>query len=105
MGQTAYATFEDYLTGYLKVTEEQFDSGIEEQVTDSLKFMLICQAIADKENMTYTIDDAKEYYLNNGSTEEDFNNRVANYGTGYVVQQYMDTKVIDLLLTRVIVNQ
>lgn len=105
MGTKAYASFEEYLTQYYKVTEEEFDSDIEANVTDSLKFMLICQAIADRENMTYTIDDAKEYYLNNGSTEEEFNNRVANYGTGYVVQQFMDTKVIDLLLTRVIVNK
>ena len=103
-GTTQYASFEDYLSKQYNVTEEQFDIDTEANVSDSLKFMLFCQAVADKENINVTLNDAKEYYLNNGTTEEAFNQRVETYGTGYVVQQYLDTKVIDLLLTRVNVN-
>ena len=103
-GTAQYASFEDYLSKQYNITEEQFDIDTEANVSDSLKFMLFCQAVADKENINVTLNDAKEYYLNNGTTEEAFNQRVETYGTGYVVQQYLDTKVIDLLLTRVNVN-
>lgn len=103
-GKTQYASFEDYLSKQYNITEEQFDIDTEANVSDSLKFMLFCQAVADKENINVTLDDAKEYYLKNGTTEEAFTQRVETYGTGYVVQQYLDTKVIDLLLTRVNVN-
>ena len=103
-GAASYTSFEDYLSKRYNITEEQFDIETEANVSDSLKFMLFCQAVADKENINVTLDDAKEYYLKNGTTEEAFTQRVETYGTGYVVQQYLDTKVIDLLLTRVNVN-
>ena len=103
-GAASYTSFEDYLSKRYNITEEQFDIDTEANVSDSLKFMLFCQAVADKENINVTLDDAKEYYLKNGTTEEAFTQRVETYGTGYVVQQYLDTKVIDLLLTRVNVN-
>ncbi|MBO4421168.1 MAG: FKBP-type peptidyl-prolyl cis-trans isomerase [Lachnospiraceae bacterium] len=103
-GTAQYASFEDYLSKQYNITEEQFDIDTEANVSDSLKFMLFCQAVADKENINVTLNDAKEYYLKNGTTEEAFTQRVETYGTGYVVQQYLDTKVIDLLLTRVNVN-
>ena len=105
LGTTPYASFEEFLSKEYNMTEEEFNASIEEKISDSVKFILCCQAIADKENITVTVDDAKEYYINNGGTEEEFTNRIQNYGTGYVVQQYLDTKVVDLLLTRIIVNK
>ena len=103
-GYTPYTSFENYLTQSYSLTEEQYDESIEEKVTDNLKYALFCQAVAEAEGIAANYDDAKAYYIAQDGTEDTFESQVTTYGKGYVVQQYLDTKVIKAICERVTVK-
>ena len=103
-GYTPYTSFENYLSQSYSQTEEQYDESIEEKVTDDLKYALFCQAVAEAEGITANYDDAKAYYIAQGGTEDTFESQVTTYGKGYVVQQYLGTKVIKTICERVTVK-
>ena len=104
-GTQMYASFEDYLTQAYSKTEEEFDESLEETVSGDMKFALSCQAIAEAEGITANVDDARNYYISEGGTEENFNTQLTNYGQGYVVQSYLFEKVMDFVRGKVTVNQ
>ena len=95
-----YESFEAYLSQTYSQTEEEFDSSIEERVSDTVKYAIFCQAVAEKEGITATIDEVKEYYIANGGLEDNFNSQIENYGQGYLVQQYLDQKVRDFIVDK-----
>ncbi|MCR4625614.1 MAG: FKBP-type peptidyl-prolyl cis-trans isomerase [Lachnospiraceae bacterium] len=94
LGSTAYESWEDYLSKELKQTEDEYDSSIEERVSDTIKYAIFCQAVAEKEGITANIDEVKEYYIAQGGTEENFNTQIENYGKGYLVQRFESILVI-----------
>ena len=104
LGSTAYESWEDYLSTELKQTEDEYDSSIEERVSDTIKYAIFCQAVAEKEGITANIDEVKEYYIAQGGTEENFNTQIENYGKGYLVQQYLDQKVRDFICDKTTVQ-
>ncbi|MBR4776286.1 MAG: FKBP-type peptidyl-prolyl cis-trans isomerase, partial [Lachnospiraceae bacterium] len=83
-GTNGYESFEAYLSQTYSQTEEEFDSSIEERVSDTVKYAIFCQAVAEKEGITATIDEVKEYYIANGGLEDNFNSQIENYGQGYL---------------------
>lgn len=99
-GTNGYESFEAYLSQTYSQTEEEFDSSIEERVSDTVKYAIFCQAVAEKEGITATIDEVKEYYIANGGLEDNFNSQIENYGQGYLVQQYLDQKVRDFIVDK-----
>ena len=103
-GTNGYESFEDYLSQAYSQTEDEFDSSIEERVSDTVKYAIFCQAVAEKEGITATIDEVKEYYIANGGLEDNFNSQIENYGQGYLVQQYLDQKVRDFIVDKTTVQ-
>ena len=67
-GSAKYTSFEDYLSQTYEMTEEQYDESLDEKVTNDLKFALFCQAVAEAEGITATLDEAKQYYVSEGGT-------------------------------------
>ncbi|MBP5160206.1 MAG: trigger factor [Lachnospiraceae bacterium] len=92
-GSSPYASFEDYT----KMSDEEYDKSLFEKVERSVKLNLVCQAIAEKEGITATIDEFKANFLKKGGTEDEYNNQLNTYGTPYLVQAMLNTKVIDYL--------
>lgn len=103
-GYTLYSSFTEYLDEEYGMTELEFDDSLEEDVDESLAYILTCQAIADKEGITATADEVLQHYLSEGETEDDFNAMIESYGTGYVVQQYLQEKVVDYVIDRTNLN-
>lgn len=100
-GSAKYTSFEDYLSQTYEMTEEQYDESLDEKVTNDLKFALFCQAVAEAEGITATLDEAKQYYVSEGGTEEDFDSQVTTYGNGYMVQNMLKEKVINMICDKV----
>ena len=103
-GAAAYASFEEYISKTYNMTMEEYDESIEGKVTDGLKFALFCQYVAETEGIKATVDDARANYIKNGGTEENFENVLANYGQGYVVQDALFTKVLEKISESVTVK-
>ena len=101
LGSAQYTSFEDYLSKTYEMTEEQYDESLDEKVTNDLKFALFCQAVAEAEGITATLDEAKQYYVSEGGTEEDFDSQVTTYGNGYMVQNMLKEKVINMICDKV----
>ncbi len=99
-GSSPYASFEDYT----KMTEEEYDESLFEKVDPSVKLNLACQAIAEKEGITATLDEFKADFLKKGSTEDEYNNQLSTYGAPYLTQAMLFTKVIDYLSSEATIN-
>lgn len=103
-GYTPYTTFADYISQTYSMTEAEYDASLDEKIADNLKFVLACLSIAESEGITANIDDARAYFIAEGTTEENFNTQVESYGTGYMVQQFLCEKVVDTIYNRVTVK-
>lgn len=103
-GYTQYSSFDDYLSQVYSMTEAEYDESLDEKVTDGLKAALFCQAVAEKEGITATLDEAREHYIAEGGTEEDFTSQTTTYGTGYAVQQMLQEKVIEMICDGAIIE-
>ena len=104
LGSTAYSSFEDYLSKTYSKTEEEYDESLEDLVTDDMTYVLFCQAVADKEGITANIDEVREHYLAEGTTEDTFNSQLETYGPGFIVQQYLCEKVLDKICETAVVK-
>ena len=103
-GSAQYSTFENYLSQVYSMTEAEYDESLDEKVADGLKTALFCQAVAEKEGITATLDEARERYLAEGNTEESFNTQTTTYGNGYVVQQLLQEKVVEMICENAIIE-
>ena len=103
-GYTPYASFEDYISQTYSMTEYQYDVSLKDQVVDNMKYVLFCQAVAEKEGISVTLDETREYYIAQGGTEDNFNSQIESVGQGYMVQQYLCEKVINTISERVTVK-
>ncbi|WP_167955180.1 FKBP-type peptidyl-prolyl cis-trans isomerase [Anaerosporobacter faecicola] len=84
-------------TEYIGMSEVDYDKQLRSAAKETAKANLIYQAILEKEGVTVTVDDYKEYMLGKGATEEDYNNQIKQYGTGYSVQQMVKVKALEIL--------
>ncbi len=103
-GYTPYSSYENYLSQTYSMNEEQYDASLDEKVADTLKTALFCQAVAEKENITATLDEAKEKYIADGGTEDNFTSQISTYGNGYMVQQLLQEKVLDMICDSAIIE-
>lgn len=100
-GSVGYDSFDVYIEDSYGMSADEYDASLEEMVTDDMKFRLACQAIAEAEGINATLDAAREQAFADGSDEEDFADQLEAYGTGYLVQNYMCSQVVDMLGKRV----
>ncbi len=103
-GTIMYTDFNDYLSKSLAQTEEEFDASIEENISDAAKSYMICQALAEKLGITVSRDEAQSLYAENGGTADDFESQITTYGTGYVLQAALDSKVVKAIAAMISVQ-
>lgn len=103
-GYSPYGTFTDYLSQMYGQTEAEYDASLGEKVTENMKYVLACLAVADKEGITATCDESRAHYLEEGGTEENFETMLSTYGEGYMAQQMLCEKVVEMLEGRVTVK-
>lgn len=89
----ANSTFEDYMG----MSEAEYDKQLKTTAKDNAKANLIYQAILENEGVTVSLDDCKAYLLDNGSTEEQINAQLEQYGTGYLVQRMVQVKALEIV--------
>lgn len=89
----ANSTFEDYIG----MSEAEYDKQLKSSAKDNAKANLIYQAILENEGVTVSLDDCKAYLLDNGSTEEEINAQLEQYGTGYLVQRMVQIKALEIV--------
>lgn len=104
LGYYAYTDFADYISKTYAQTEEEYDASLEENVKSSADYFLICQAIAEKMGISMTKEEALQMYKDNHGTEENFNSQLAVYGTGYVCQSALDSKVVKALAEKAVIQ-
>lgn len=92
-GYNMYQTFEEYVGK----TEAEYDKELGETCKDVEKEALLYQAILENEGMTVTFDEYKNYVLDMGATEDDMNREIDTYGTGFVLQNYVRIKALDVV--------
>lgn len=92
-GAAAYKNFEDYV----EMSEQEYDKGLDEKVQPQAKSDLIYQAILEKEGITVTEEEYLAYLTENGHTQEEYNESVAAYGKGYVMQQMVYLKALEIV--------
>ncbi len=103
-GSAQYSSFEDYISKAYQMKEADYDASLGEKVEDSLKIALFCQAVAEKENITATIDEAREKFIADGGTEDNFTSQSATYGEAYFIQQLIQDKVIEMICDNAVVE-
>lgn len=96
----AYDSFEDY-TG---MSDAKYDKQLLKKAKESIKEKLIYQAILEKEGVTVTADDYKAYLLDNGTTEDSYNAQLEQYGAGYMAQQMVKIKALEIVKDKVTVQ-
>lgn len=86
-------SFEDF-TG---MSEAKYDKQLKATAKENTKEDLIYQAILESEGVTVSLDDYKNYVLENGTTEDQYNSQVEQYGTGYLVQKMVQVKALEIV--------
>lgn len=99
-GLAMYSTFNDYT----QLSEAKYDESLKESSKESAKANLVYQAILENEGVTVTDADYLAFLESQGKTQEDFDAEVQTYGKGYVLQQMVKTKAIDIMKTYVTVE-
>ena len=89
----ANSSFEDYMG----MSEAKYDKQLKSAAKDNAKATLIYQAILENEGVTVTLDECKDYLLENGTTEDGFNSQLEQYGTGYLVQRMVQVKALEIV--------
>lgn len=89
----ANSSFEDYMG----MSEAKYDEQLKTTAKENTKAALIYQAILENEGVTVTLDDCKAYLLENGSTEDEINTQLEQYGTGYLVQRMVQVKALEIV--------
>ncbi|WP_455716045.1 trigger factor [Anaerosporobacter sp.] len=104
-----YAYFEQmqtYLASYssdysfekfIGMSEAKYDKQLKATAKENTKEDLIYQAILETEGVTVSLDDYKQYLLDNGTSEEDFESQVETYGTGYLVNNMVKIKALEIV--------
>jgi len=92
-GYNMYQTFEDYVG----MSEEEYDKKLEENCKSVETEALVYQAILESEGISVNYDEYLAYAKDLGISEEDITSEVETYGKGFVVQNYVRTKAMDIV--------
>ena len=92
-GTLAYRSFSDYVG----MSEAAYDRALPVEVQDRVKEALIYQAVLEQEGVTVTEDETIAYLEENGSTREDYDTDVETFGKGYMLQQMVHVRAIELI--------
>lgn len=101
LGGALYPTF----TSYVGMTEAKYDRSLIATGQSIVKQHLIFQAIAEKEGIKADEATYLAYMLEQGETEETFNEELANYGKGYLMQTHIGLQVLDLVKQNVTIQK
>jgi trigger factor len=98
MGSTQTTTFENYVG----MSEAKYDDSLEEAIKDRAKKALLCQAVYEKEGLSVSKDDYSTYF--DETSTGGYDAQVEQQGTGYVMQQIIEKKVLEYVKTLVTVE-
>lgn len=93
LGYQAFKSFAEYT----KMSEAKYDKSIVEQAQEQVKNALVYQAILEKEGVSVTEADYLTYLESQGKTKEDYEKDVETYGKGFVLQNFVKTKALELV--------
>ena len=85
-GQYAWNNMVEFYEQYYGMNAEQLTQAIEYNASSDAAFTLICQAISEERNITYTEADKLEFISELGYKEDELEKAVAEYGEGYLCQ-------------------
>ena len=88
-----YPTF----SSYIGMTEAKYDRSLTATAQTIVKQHLVFQAIAEAEGIKADEATYLAYMIEQGETEETFNNELQNYGKGYLMQSHIGLQVIELV--------
>lgn len=91
MGYAGPATFEQYVD----MSEAKYDASLDKTAQEIAKRTMIYQAIFEAEGLTITEEDYKT---------DDFDSRVEQYGKGFVMQQVIQSKVLEFVKEQITVE-
>lgn len=91
MGYAGPATFEQYVD----MSEAKYDASLDKTAQEIAKRTMIYQAIFEAEGLTITEEDYKT---------DDFDSRVEQYGKGFVMQQVIQSKVLEFVKEHITVE-
>lgn len=91
MGYAGPATFEQYVD----MSEAKYDASLDKVAQDIAKRTMLYQAIYEAEGLTISEDDYKS---------DDFDKRVEQYGKGFVMQQVIQSKVLEFVKEHITVE-
>lgn len=95
-----YDSFEDYIG----MSKYAYEKDITERAQSQAKEDLIYQAILEKEGIELTESDYMEYLEESNQSTEDYQEEVEVYGTGYVHQELVKAKAIELIKSLVVIE-
>ena len=101
LGGALYPTF----SSYIGMTEAKYDKSLIETGQTLVKQHLVFQAIAEKEGIKADEATFLAYMLEQGETEETFNEELTNYGKGYLMQSHIGLQVLDLVKSNVTIQK
>lgn len=93
LGDALYPTF----SSYIGMTEAKYDRSLTATAQTIVKQHLVFQAIAEAEGIKADEATYLAYMIEQGETEETFNNELQNYGKGYLMQSHIGLQVIELV--------
>lgn len=92
--QYPWETLADFYEQYYGMTEEDLMLEIEYEASSDISYVMVCQAIAEARNVTFTDEDVLSFISDLGYTEEKKDEAFAAYGEGYIAQGAM-CKAVD----------
>ena len=101
LGGALYPTF----TSYIGMTEAKYDRSLIATGQTIVKQHLVFQAIAEKEGIKADEATYLAYMLEQGETEETFNEELAYYGKGYLMQTHIGLQVLDFVKSNVTIQK
>lgn len=101
LGGALYPTF----SSYIGMTEAKYDKSLIETGQTIVKQHLVFQAIAEQEGIKADEATYLAYMLEQGETEETFNEELANYGKGYLMQTHIGLQVLELVKNNVTIQK
>lgn len=75
-----------------------------DQLTNNAKYYLVLQAIAEKENISVSDEDVKNYFLDN-TGEEDYSRYEEYFGMGYVKCMILGNKVLEAISDNAVIAE
>ena len=101
LGGALYPNF----SSYVGMTEAKYDRSLTAVAETIVKQHLVFQAIAEQEGIKADEATYLAYMLEQGETEESFNEELANYGKGYLMQSHIGLQVLDLVKSYVTIQK